>query len=90
MTVVNTNVQTALNVVTSLQNRSNFVSVKTLASEFGVTVPVLRQVVKSLTKSGLLVSSRGRTGGVKLNVARVVSSTTSDFRQLVTDALETA
>lgn len=84
MNTETTTVQTALNLVNSLKNRPAFVSVKVLASEAGVTVPVLRQVVKSLTKSGLLVSSRGRTGGVKLNSA---NSSVSDYQQLVTDAL---
>jgi DNA-binding IscR family transcriptional regulator len=59
-------VQTALSIVSKLQNRTTFTSAKTLATEVGVTVPVVRQVANSLTKSGVLASSRGRTGGFKL------------------------
>lgn len=84
------NVQTALNVVNSLRNRPNFTSVKVLAGEMSVSVASLRQVVKPLVKSGLLTSSRGRSGGVKFNSVSVENSTVSDFTALVTQALSVA
>jgi len=71
-------VSTAFNLVSSLKNTSNFVSAKALATEVGVSVAELRLVAQSLTNHGLLLSSRGRSGGYRLNLE---NATVSDFQK---------
>lgn len=50
----------------ALHNTGEWISIKDISERQSISVKYLEQIVTSLTKSGLLVSSRGPQGGYRL------------------------
>lgn len=78
----------ALQALTELACRApTTVSARDIANQFGLTLPVLTNVLNSLGRAGLVVASRGVKGGYKLNrepcrisVADVIGAMEGTFR----------
>jgi Rrf2 family iron-sulfur cluster assembly transcriptional regulator len=51
----------------SLNSSDRFKQIETLAQETDLPAPYLSKVLKPLVKSGILVSKRGKNGGVRVN-----------------------
>ncbi len=49
-----------------LQDKDSYVSLKEISSRQDISVKYLEQITSLLTKAGLLISTRGPTGGYKL------------------------
>lgn len=65
-TMLNSKLNFALRIVTTLYRRNQTTSVETLSKELDVSVSYIEQVLASLRKGGIVKAFRGASGGYRI------------------------